>query len=82
MVTIPAAMPRMPIECEGPFWQGVYQHRDEKRLQHYPNEFDFRYSNRAAIGCTDGECATRALKGIEESVSLVGGLTAGPRPLR
>ena len=45
--------------------KGVYQHCDEKHLQRYLNEFDFRYSNRAAVGCTDGERATKALKGIE-----------------
>jgi hypothetical protein len=45
--------------------KGVYQHCDEKHLQRYLNEFDFRYSNRAAVGCTDTERATKALKGIE-----------------
>ena len=27
-------------------------------------EFDFRYSNRAKLGCTDKERAEKALKGI------------------
>ncbi|MBN9086013.1 MAG: IS1595 family transposase [Reyranella sp.] len=45
--------------------KGVYQHCDERHLQRYLNEFDFRYSNRAALGTSDKERATKALKGIE-----------------
>ncbi len=44
--------------------KSVYQHCKEKHLQHlhrYLNEFDFRYSNRVALGCGDVE---RALKGV------------------
>jgi transposase-like protein len=37
---------------------GVYQHS-----QAYLNEFDFRYSNRIALGVNDTECAHRAIKG-------------------
>lgn len=44
---------------------GVYHFCDEKHLQRYLNEFAFRYSNRAALGVSDGERAARALKGIE-----------------
>ena len=45
--------------------KGVYQHCDEKHLQRYLNEFDFRYSNRTAVGCSDRERTDKALKGIE-----------------
>lgn len=45
--------------------KGVYQHCDEKHLQRYLNEFDFRYSNRTAVGCSDRERTDLALKGIE-----------------
>jgi transposase-like protein len=44
---------------------GVYQHCSEQHLQRYLNEFDFRYSNRAALGVTDAMRAEKALKGIE-----------------
>jgi hypothetical protein len=42
---------------------GVYQHCAEHHLQKYLNEFDFRYSNRSALGIEDTECANRAIKG-------------------
>src|SRR5579883_2589887 len=45
--------------------KGVYQHCDERHLHRYLAEFDFRYSNRAKLGVTDKERATKALKGIE-----------------
>jgi transposase-like protein len=41
---------------------GVYQHCAEHHLQAYLNEFDFRYSNRIAIGIDDTERANRAIK--------------------
>ena len=41
----------------------VYQHCAEKHLHRYLNEFDFRYSNRIALGVTDGERADLAVKG-------------------
>jgi hypothetical protein len=44
---------------------GVYQHCGEQHLQRYLNEFDFRYSNRIALGVNDAERTTRALKGAE-----------------
>jgi transposase-like protein len=44
--------------------KGVYQHCSEKHLHRYVAEFDFRYSNRAANGCDDGERSREALKGI------------------
>jgi ISXO2-like transposase domain len=45
--------------------KGVYQHCSEKHLHRYLAEFDFRYSNRSALGVEDGERAAKALKGIE-----------------
>jgi len=44
---------------------GVYQHCGESHLQAYLNEFDFRYSNRVALGVDDKERARRAVKGAE-----------------
>jgi transposase-like protein len=43
--------------------KGIYQHCGEQHLQRYLTEFDFRYSNRCALGVTDSERATRLLKG-------------------
>ncbi|HEX3484268.1 MAG TPA: IS1595 family transposase [Micropepsaceae bacterium] len=43
---------------------GVYQHCGEQHLQRYLNEFDFRYSHRAALGVDDAERAEKALTGI------------------
>lgn len=45
--------------------KGVYQHCDERHLHRYLAEFDFRYSNRAKLGVSDTERATKAVKGIE-----------------
>jgi transposase-like protein len=45
--------------------RGVYQHCKEKHLHRYLAEFDFRYSNRVALGINDGERAVLAMKGIE-----------------
>ena len=42
---------------------GVYQHCAEHHLQAYLNEFDFRYSNRSALGIEDTERTERAVKG-------------------
>lgn len=42
---------------------GVYQHCSEKHLPRYLSEFDFRYSNRVALGVDDAERAERAIKG-------------------
>jgi transposase-like protein len=44
--------------------KGVYQHCSEKHLHRYLAEFEFRYNNRVRLGVTDGERATKALKGI------------------
>ncbi|PZU76293.1 MAG: IS1595 family transposase [Brevundimonas sp.] len=41
--------------------KGVYQHCSKKHLHRYLAEFDFRYSNRSALGCEDQERAMRAV---------------------
>lgn len=44
--------------------KGVYQHCSEKHLHRYLAEFDFRYSNRSALGVNDYERAELMAKGI------------------
>ena len=44
--------------------KGVYQHCSKKHLHRYLAEFDFRYSNRSALGCEDQERAVRAVLGV------------------
>lgn len=44
--------------------RGVYQHCREKHLHRYLAEFDFRYSNRIALGVDDEARSERALKGV------------------
>jgi transposase-like protein len=44
--------------------KGVYQHCSEKHLHRYLAEFDFRYSNRSAIGVEDVERVTKIAAGI------------------
>jgi transposase-like protein len=44
---------------------GTYQHCGEQHLSRYLAEFDFRYSNRTAMGIDDEGRADLALKGIE-----------------
>lgn len=44
--------------------RGVYQHASKKHLHRYLAEFDFRYSNRSALGVEDQERATKALQGF------------------
>jgi transposase-like protein len=44
--------------------RGVYQWCAEKHLHRYLAEFDFRYSNRVALGCNDEDRANRLLDGI------------------
>jgi len=43
---------------------GVYHHLSQAHLKRYLGEFDFRYNYRVALGYTDRERATVALKGI------------------
>jgi transposase-like protein len=45
--------------------KGIYQHCGEQHLQRYLNEFDFRYSNRAAVGVDDLMRTMRAIKGAQ-----------------
>jgi transposase-like protein len=44
---------------------GVYQHCGEKHLHRYLAEFDFRYSNRSALGVDDTERVAMIAKGTE-----------------
>ena len=44
--------------------KGVYQHCGKQHLHRYLAEFDFRYSNRSALGVEDEGRAERALRGI------------------
>jgi transposase-like protein len=44
--------------------KGVYQHCGERHLHRYLAEFDFRYSNRSALGVEDQVRAGKALKGV------------------
>jgi transposase-like protein len=43
---------------------GTYHHVSEAYLKRYLAEFDFRYSERSALGVNDSERATKALQGI------------------
>lgn len=44
--------------------RGVYQHCAKKHLHRYAAEFDFRYSNRAALGVDDTQRALTLLTGV------------------
>jgi transposase-like protein len=44
--------------------KGVYQHCAEKHLHRYLAEFDFRYSNRSALGVEDAERVSKIAAGI------------------
>ncbi len=44
--------------------RGIYQHCQEKHLHRYLAEFDFRYTNRVALGHNDADRADTMLKGI------------------
>lgn len=44
--------------------KGVYQHCREHHLHRYLAEFEFRYNNREALGCNDGDRSVNAMKGI------------------
>jgi transposase-like protein len=45
--------------------RGVYQHCGDRHLHRYLTEFDFRYSNRIALGVDDVMRTVRAIKGAE-----------------
>lgn len=45
--------------------RGVYQHCGDRHLHRYLAEFDFRYSNRVALGVDDVLRTMRAIKGAE-----------------
>jgi transposase-like protein len=45
--------------------KGVYQHCREKHLHRYLAEFDFRYSNRAALGVEDQERVAKIVEGAK-----------------
>lgn len=44
--------------------KGVYQHCSKKHLHRYAAEFNFRYSNREAVGGDDARRSVEAIKGI------------------
>jgi len=44
--------------------RGIYQHCDQRHLHRYTAEFDFRYSNRKALGVDDTQRADNLLKGV------------------
>ena len=43
--------------------RGIYQHCGKQHLHRYLQEFDFRYTNRAATGCDDTERTRRCIAG-------------------
>ncbi len=45
--------------------KGVYQHCSEKHLHRYLAEYDFRYSNRSALGVEDSGRVEIALEGVK-----------------
>lgn len=45
--------------------KGIYQHCGEQHLHRYLAEFDFRYSNREAVGINDAARMHKAVKGVE-----------------
>jgi ISXO2-like transposase domain len=44
--------------------KGIYLHCSEKHLHRYLAEFDFRYSNRIALGVDDQDRADEVIKGM------------------
>jgi transposase-like protein len=45
-------------------FKGIYQHCAEKHLHRYLAEFEFRYTNRQAVGANDTDRTVRALEGV------------------
>jgi transposase-like protein len=52
------------MQCSLSLMKGVYQHCGEKHL-HYLAEFDFRYSNRSAVGVEDAERVALIVEGAK-----------------
>jgi hypothetical protein len=44
---------------------GIYQHIDEKHIDRYLAEFDFRFNTRAKLGIDDAERTARAVVGAK-----------------
>lgn len=44
--------------------KGIYQNCGEQHLHRYLAEYEFRYNNRAALGCNDTDRSVAALSGI------------------
>lgn len=44
--------------------KGIYQHCGEQHLHRYLAEYEFRYNNRAALGCNDTDRSVAAMQGI------------------
>jgi hypothetical protein len=44
--------------------KGIYQHCGEQHLHRNLAEYEFRYNNRAALGCNDTDRSVAALSGI------------------
>lgn len=60
--------------------RGVYQHCGEQHLHRYLAEFDFRYSNRSALGVEDAERARKALRGAGGKRLTYGATRAASAP--
>ncbi len=45
--------------------KGTYQHCAEKHLHRYLAEFDFRYSNRVALGVNDEQRTAAMVRGVK-----------------
>ena len=61
--------------------KGVYQHCSEKHLHRYLSEFDFRYSNRAALGVDDMTRTAKAAAGIAGKRLMYRGNGGAARPI-
>ncbi len=56
--------------------KGIYQHCAKRHLHRYLAEFDFRYSNRVALGVDDGQRMDRLLAGINGRRLMYGACVA------
>lgn len=57
--------------------KGTYQHCAKRHLHRYCAEFDFRYSNRVALGVDDKERADRILEGVKGKRLTYGPIDGG-----